>query len=448
MNKLLLIARHEFVKHVRRMSFIIGTLLIPVMALSATIFLSFFAPGSSSTFPAILPAGNAETSSTETRGADESSAAEREVDRPDKTRIGYVDHANIIVQPSDIFSSTTFVPFPDEEAARAALQAKDLNVFYVMEADYLSSGTITRYARQIEFVSLDRSRFTEFLRYNLLHHRDERIAERLGDVSEFETRRLKEDGQPFRGRFADYDMSSDDASLFVLPFAFALLLYMTIFSSAGLLQNSVIEEKENRILEILLTSLQPWQLLGGKIIGLGMLGLLQMLIWIGTGLLFVTYHSGSVEFLQQINLPTYVWMLTLPYYLLGYLVYGGLMAGIGATLTTTREGSVLTSILLIPVMAPFLLLFGIIDHPDGWLAIILSLIPYTASITMMTRLTLVDVVWWQIALSLIFLVGSVILSIQFSAKLFRTTMLLKGKKLNVREVWRALRTGTEQAHRV
>ncbi len=443
MDKLLLIARHEFVKHVRRVSFIIGTLFIPVMVLSATIFLSFFGTGSDSDFPSTLPAEKEEPAGTDTGSREEGSSAETDADDADKTRIGYVDHANIIVQSTDPFSSTTFVPFANEAAARAALQAKDLNVFYVMDADYLSSGTITRYVRQIEFISLDRGQFTEFLRSNLLHHRDPRIVERLGDVSEFETTRLDADGQPFRGRFADYDMNSDDATLFVLPFAFALLLYMTIFSSAGLLQNSVIEEKENRILEILLTSLQPWQLLGGKIVGLGALGLLQMVIWLGSVLLFVISHSGSVALLQSINLPTYVWMLTLPYYLLGYLVYGGLMAGIGATLTTTREGSVLTSILLIPVMAPFLLLFGIIDHPDGWLAIVLSLIPYTASITMMTRLTLVDVVWWQIVLSLVLLAGSVVLSIQFSAKLFRTTMLLRGKKLSVGEVWRVLRSGTE-----
>lgn len=424
MNKVWLVATHEFLKHARRVSFIIGTLLFPFMIVAGIVLASIFAD-SASRRPS---SGGISFTPQELQNKDAPVA------------IGYVDEASIIITATtDVVTTTLFRAYPDETSAQHALNAEDIAAYYVLPADYMETGSLTRYADNIQFTADDINDFGRVIRYSLLHHLDPRVAPRLGDLIELETVRLEEDGSLAQGRFAMIDMADEDGVILLLPLSFAMLLYLSIFSSSGLLQNSVVEEKENRMLEILLTSLRPWQLLAGKIIGLGTLGLMQMALWIATGFGIITYLSVDVSFLQEARLPMYVWALVLPYYLLGYLVYGGLMAGIGATMTSTRESSMLTSFLMIPIMTPFFLLFPIIDQPDGWVATLLSIIPYTASITMVIRLTLVDVVWWQIALSLVLLFGAVVLSIWAGAKLFRATMLLHGKKLSMREVVRALR---------
>ncbi len=447
MQKLLLIARHEFIKHLKRVSFIIGTLLLPLLGIAFVLIMSLLEHSSALPFNTSGSNPSLPIANPLTGGGDS------EPEEP--TKIGYIDHADILVivtptvamsrtlmESTYGFSDTLFLAYPDESTAKQAVQDEEITAYYVLDADYMETGAVTRYANTVKFSAQDRWRFQTFLRANLLRHADKRIITRLGDLLNFEVIRLKENGEPREGRFANVDIDSDDSAMLLLPLAFAMLLYISIFTSAGLLQNSVIEEKENRVLEIVLTSIQPWQMLGGKLLGLGVLGLFQLLIWAGSYGVLIYYDMFREAMLANVTLPLYVWVLLLPYYLFGYLIYGGLMSGIGATMTSTREGSSLTSMLFIPIMLPFLLMFVIIDQPDGWLAVLLSIFPYTASITMIIRLTLVDVVWWQIALSLLFLVGAVILSVKVSAKLFHTTMLLKGKKLTVREVWQALRMST------
>lgn len=424
MNKVWLVATHEFFKHARRVSFIVGTLLFPFMIVAGVVL-----------------AGILADSTNRSPSSSGISFTPQELQNEDAPiEIGYVDQASIIITATtDVVTTTRFRAYPDETSAQQALDAEDIAAYYVIPTDYLETGNLTRYADTIQFTANDINDFGHIIRYSLLHHLDPRVAPRLGDLIHLKTVRLEKDGNLAQGRFALIDMADEDGAVMLLPLAFATLLYLSIFASSGLLQNSVIEEKENRMLEILLTSLRPWQLLAGKIIGLGTLGLMQMALWVATGFGIIAYLSVDVSFLQEARLPVYVWVLVLPYYLLGYLVYGGLMAGIGATMTSTRESSMLTSFLMLPIMTPFFLLFPIIDQPDGWVATLLSIIPYTASITMVIRLTLVDVVWWQIALSLVLLAGAVVLSIWAGAKLFRATMLLHGKKLSVREVVRALR---------
>lgn len=418
MNKFFLVVFHEFIKHLLRPSFIIVTMIAPL----TIVLISAMASELGQTVNPMLK-----------------SSISSIVNKP--THIGYVDEANLIITATDTFSPTFFYAFVDEKAAQRAVEKDEIEAYYVIPSDYLDSGEVTRFAPQIQLSAGDIDRFAMLLRINLLHEHDSRVAQRIKSIMnlmDLQAVRLDDDGRPVEERYAQGDFESNPA-LLLIPYGFAMLLYTTTFSSAGLLLHGVVEEKENRVMELLLTSLKPMQLLGGKIAGLGMLGLLQMVIWSSAGFLVLTNQPETLDMLRDVQLPFYVWVLMIPYFIGAYLIYGSLMAGIGATLSSTREGSILISLLIIPVIIPLVFFIFIADNPEGWIATLFGLIPFTASITMIIRLTLVDVAWWQIAASLILLFGTVVASIWAGAKMFRTTNLLSGKKLNLLEIVRAWR---------
>lgn len=425
MNKVGFILLHEFVKHVRRPGFLIATFLLPLFGLVLVAASAFFEPDNNQDLPMPAPMRMIATIGD---------------DDEEPRTVGYVDHAGLLKHTTEYSTTTMFRAFPTEAQAQHAVQRDEISAFYVLHSDYLTTGRVSRYSDHVNFVAPDRGSFGLLLRMNLVDSRSITVARRIAAPLSLTTIRLDEQGRPVEGRYSDAGME-DDPDVFLVPYGFALLLYMTIFASAGLLLNSVLEEKENRMMEILLTAVEPWHMLGGKILGLGLLGLFQMVVWVGSAAALFEASAAQHALLSHGDLPLYVWLLIGPYFVLSYFLYGSFMAGIGAVVTSTREGSLLTTLLIIPVMLPILFIMVIVEHPDGILAVLLSVFPLTAAITMIMRLTLTDVVWWQLALSLGALVGTVVLAIWLSARLFRTTTLLAGKKLSLREVGRALRQG-------
>jgi ABC-2 type transport system permease protein len=424
MSKVLLILRHEFFKHLRRPAFLVATLAIPVVGMLVTIGSLFANQHHTETLlhhTDVVPEQN---------DLQENTPVEQQT-------VGYVDNAGVVVRHTDFITPTRFRVFHNEAVAYTALKQNDIDAYYLISPDYLETGEITRFSDHIQFGASDVDSFGVLLRMNLLQSKDMAVAHRLDNVLQIRTVRLGASGEPIDERHT-HDEFDSNPSLFFVPYVFSLLLYMAIFSSAGLLLNSVIEEKENRVIEILLTSLQPWQILAGKILGLGTLGLLQTGLWVATAATFFQVNKSRFDFVATFDLPLSIWILTIPYFVLSYLIYASLMAGIGAVVTSTREGSMLTTFLILPVMTPIMFFMLIVERPDGMLATVLSLFPFTAAITMMMRLTLTDVVWGQIAISLLLLAGTVVGCIWVSARLFRANSLLAGKKLTFNEIVRAL----------
>jgi len=215
------------------------------------------------------------------------------------------------------------------------------------------------------------------------------------------------------------------------------VLTFAIFMSSGLLLQGLLEEKENRTLEVTLTSIAPQPFLLGKILGLGLLGLVQV-AWLllargGMGL-----GASSLGALGQINLPAGVWVLALAYFLLGYLFYAAVMAGIGAVSPSMRESSQYSVVVALFAGLPLFVLSALAGDPSGGLAVGLSLFPPTAAVTMPIRLAVSNVPGWQVALSLALLALAIGGVIWLAARLFRTTTLLRGSRLAPREILRAL----------
>ena len=232
----------------------------------------------------------------------------------------------------------------------------------------------------------------------------------------------------------------DEANVmtFFLPYAVTILFYVVILGSASLLLSSVAKEKENRVMEVLMSSVTPRQLLAGKITGLGLLGLLQTAVWMGTsyGLLKLSGETFSLPAAFQLPASFLVWGLI--FFLLGFAVYASLMAGLGALVPNLREASQSTIVVIAPLIIPMFLINVLISDPHGIASTIMSLFPLTAPVAMMTRLSSGGVPFWQAALSALLLAVTAFLVVRAVAGMFRAQVLLSGQSFNRKMFFRAL----------
>jgi ABC-2 type transport system permease protein len=221
--------------------------------------------------------------------------------------------------------------------------------------------------------------------------------------------------------------------------AFGLLLGLAITLGGQYLLQGVSEEKDSRILEALLCATRPEELLAGKLIGLGGAGLLLVALWAAFALPFAVAAATVVTF----ELPPFLVVFAIVYFLLGYLFYASLMIGIGGMTNNMREAQQFSVWFSFLNFMPFVLLVFIIGNPNGALPTALSLFPPTAATTMMLRMASpsASVPAWQIALSLLLLAGAAVAALIASARVFRIGMLLYGKAPTLPEIVRWARRG-------
>jgi ABC-2 type transport system permease protein len=204
------------------------------------------------------------------------------------------------------------------------------------------------------------------------------------------------------------------------------------------LLSSITKEKENRVIEVLMLSATPRQLLLGKIIGLGIAGLIQTVLWVGTGYTLLRLSGQTFQLPAIFQLPPSFLVWGLVFFVLGYAVYGGLMAGIGALVPNLREASQATIILVIPLIIPLMFISVLIEEPHSTFGVVTSLFPLTAPVVMMTRLASGGVPWWQPPLASVLLLATAYLIILAVARMFHAQTILSGQPFNVKRYLLAL----------
>ncbi|MCJ7763908.1 MAG: ABC transporter permease, partial [Dehalococcoidales bacterium] len=229
-------------------------------------------------------------------------------------------------------------------------------------------------------------------------------------------------------------------SAFIVPYIFSILLVMAIFTSSGFLLQGLGEEKENRVMEILLSSVSPRQLITGKVLGLGVAGLLQIAVWLLSARFLAGMASSTIGgMLSSLQIPTDFLILGLVYFILGYLLFAIIMAGAGSIGATAREGQQLSIIFTLTAVAPLWFTYLIMNNPNNVVAQLLTLFPLTAPITVMLRMGLSDIPVWQIAVSIGLMIATIIGLLMLVAKVFRTFLLMHGKTPKLGEIVRYLR---------
>jgi ABC-2 type transport system permease protein len=230
----------------------------------------------------------------------------------------------------------------------------------------------------------------------------------------------------------------DNPLTFFLPYGTMLILYMVILMSATLLLNSVTDEKKNRVMEILLVSMSPRQLLAGKILGLGIMGLVQAVIWVGTSYTMLRVSGRTFSLPAEYQLPVSLLAWGVVFFVLGYAVYATLMAGLGALAPNLQAASQATIMVIWPLILPMLFVVSLIEDTHGPLATGFSLFPLTAPVAMITRLAVGGVPPWQPFLSAGLLLITAILAVRAVGAMFQAQTLLSGQSLSVRAYYRAL----------
>ena len=389
------VALHEYTKHVFSRRFLLGLLSVPLL-ITAMIGLIFL----------IIAMDN------------------------NSKPIGYVDLSGLLahpVPPPPVEKPDRPVEiraYADEAAAMTALEAGEIQAFYVLPVDYRTTGGISlTYIEAMKDTA--RYQFYNFLSVNLLADKTPEIVQRV--VKGTEVISQSADGSR--------QISSSNWFLFLIPVFGGLALVIAMFTAGGYLMQAVVDEKENRTMEVILTSVSPNQFMAGKIVGDIAIGLTQILAWLAFIVIGILIGRNSFSFLKGIQIAPETILLMVFIMFPGFVMVAALMAAIGATVTEAREGQQMIGFISLPIWIPYMLTGLIIGSPNSPLVIGLSFFPLTAPLTMLIRDGMTIIPTWQIVVCSIIMILSAIGAIWLAGRAFRLGMLRYGKKVAWRELF-------------
>jgi len=427
MNKILLIIQREYLSRVKKKSFLVMTFLVPGLIIGMYALIAFLT----------------------IKGGDK------------VTQVNVIDQSGLFETGLKDTKSINFIAGnKDLNAAKAAVQKEEGGFVLFIPKNVTSGGQIEMFSQKkpgLGVLSSIENQMNDLLRTKMLEEagiNPETLSKIKPDV-EIKSKELTADGEKD---------SSAGASMFV-GFAAAILIYISLFIYGAQVMRGVIEEKTNRIIEVVVSSVKPFQLMMGKIIGIGLVGLTQFLLWI---LLSTTLVSGATQYLMKdstvakteaatgktaikpaaandgpaMNIKRaidtipfgYIMGTFLLYFLGGYMLYSALFAAVGSAVDNETETQQFMFPITLPLLFTYILSFSfIINNPDSTLSFWLSMIPFTSPIAMMVRLPF-GVPDWQIVVSLILLVGGFLLTTWVAARIYRVGILMYGKKTNYKEL--------------
>lgn len=402
-----LVLRQEVINTITRRSFLLTAFGIPLISITIFGAAALFNRPSPSPIPGFGDPGISETGLTE----------------------GYVDQSGLIETIPENISADTLLAYQDEDAAKNAVHSGEISGYYLIPEDYLARGQLVYVSSDFNPMDVfDRgSVIDQVLQINLLDG-DDSLAALVNSPFALQVMVLN----------PSTNLNQDSPLSFFLPYGVMLLYYMLILMSAGFLVSSLNKERESRVLEIMLVTVTPKELLAGKFIALGLMGLLVNILWVGSAYGLMVLGGTTIRLPEEFQLAPYVLVWGGVFFILGYAVYASLLGAVGAMLPNLRETSQATLVVIMPMIIPLMFITVMIAQPNGILAIVLSLFPLTSPVTMMLRLTVTIVPTWQLLLSVIFLILAAFIILRGVASLFRAQTMLTGQPLSLRNIYRLI----------
>ncbi len=325
----------------------------------------------------------------------------------------------------------------DRQTGVDALVSDDVTALFVVPNDYVATGKVewlhTKSRASEEFAGDAPVRKIESLLRDAVisDHLSNEVKERFIAPPTFVAGVIQPDGT--------VDEGTEQASLLSVSYIFAFILVFSILTGGGFLLESVSDEKQNRMVEIILTSVSPLGMMTGKVLGQGALALVQVVLWVGSLALIGPRLFDAAPELGElpIGLAEVVWLVL--FFMAGYFVVAVVMSALGAVTASYKESSQISAIVTVPVILPLMVFQFIVGNPDGILARVLSFIPITAPMTMVLRLGETDVSTIEILASLSVTVLGGVALLWLSARIFRAGILLYGQRMTIGGVFRALR---------
>jgi ABC-2 type transport system permease protein len=241
-------------------------------------------------------------------------------------------------------------------------------------------------------------------------------------------------------------VEEDTGGTFLISYFLVLILYMTLIFYGQAIMRGVIEEKSSRVVEIVLSSLKPFQLMAGKIVGIAAVGFTQYAIWSLFGLALATkgraLASSAFPQMDAFKIPTippYVFIYFVIYFVLGYFLYSTLFAAIGSMVSNEKEAQQLMMPVIMLLVIPLLVIVFVMRSPDSTLSVTLSLIPFFAPMLMLLRICIMLPSFVQILGSIVLLIAAILAMIWISGKIYRVGILMYGKPPRLPEIFKWLR---------
>jgi ABC-2 type transport system permease protein len=425
-KKTFAIARREYVERVRTKTFWIATLLIPVLFLVG-IFVSVASSRKTGGERRIAVVDL--TGRMEKPLAADLAALEAKQLKESEGRRG--PHWVLESRPADGNLDAT------KDALRREVLSKKINGYLVLdpkqlenaEAEYFST-TVSDFIAQIQLQDAIRGLWMRQkigdrgLPADLATELEKRLNMKVFKVTEKGT-------------------SEEKGAGILAAMVFLILMYSTFFMYGYQVMRGVIEEKSNRIVEIIIASVRPTELMLGKIIGIGLVGLTQYLVWSLVAMnlslpVVASFMAGGGD-MGVPRIPISMLGFFLLFFMLGYFLYASIYTTIAAPFNTDQEAQQLAMIPMMLILAGFLVYPAVMNNPSGGLAVFLSLFPFTASLVMFLRTAVSEPPAWQILASVAFLIGTTVLLAWFAGRIYRVGILMYGKKPTIPEILRWVR---------
>lgn len=419
MRKIWAVVRREFIERVRTKWFLVSTILGPLFMIMITVLPGLLTMKSGSVNRIVL--------------VDEGAGTLTERLSSQLTRSGR-------------FTLTPLSADPDRHQATLdslteLVTAQSVDGFLVVSSATVESGLAEYRGRNVSSLR-DMEILSRSLRQAILV---ERLNQRGVDPAVVQEAQTGIDLRTLRISKRGATGESGQATFF-LGYFVGLILYMVILLYGINVMRSVIEEKQNRIVEVLVSSLKPFQLMMGKVIGVGAVGLFQFAIWSASSYMLVKFRAQILGFfgvsqqaVASVSLPSVGPVLlgmAGAYFLLGYLLYSSMFAVVGSACNTESEAQQAQQPVMMVLVVSLMLLFPVLNDPAGQLAVIASMVPFSSPIIMPIRIAASDVPGSEIAMSLIIGAISCVIVVWVAARVYRIGILMYGKRPSIKELFR------------
>lgn len=399
MNGFWLMVKHEYLKKVRARGFLIATLAVPlVMVLIMGVVVLINVNGGSA------------------------------------RAIGFVDPAGWIdlsAAPSEAERYTQLIAYPDLATAQQGLQSETVRAVYVIATDYPESGSLEIYLGASEPNQTMRAEFDQLLRGSLIKHLPGSPAAQ--SIFSPQLTILSLDG----GR----EFNENSFINFILPFVAGFAFVFVVIMTAGTLLHVVAEEKESRTIEILITTIRPEQLIGGKAVGLMAVCLTQITIWFLAAAVALAIGAQFFEPLREARMPWEMLATLFVFFVPSYALVAALMAAIGGAAGEMRQGQQVAGLVNMLFLLPLFLSSMLVMEPNGPVALFFTFFPPTAFAAVALRWAFISIPTWQLVVSWVLLTTCALLSMLAAARVFRLGMLMYGKGLSLRAAVNSITAG-------
>lgn len=349
-------------------------------------------------------------------------------DNPDINEI-YKNHMDETYRLKSDTPKYVFIYYEDFEEAEPYLQDKTLDAVVAIPEGILDSTNAALYARSLNNIIViddlhDGLVHTIMMKRLTDQGLDIKVAENASKRVRMETFEVNEEGKLTEG---------NELLMIMGPFFFLFLLVMAVFINGQLLLRSVMEERTNRMVEILLSTVSSRELMTGKILGLGMLGMVQIMFYLLMGIGFGLYQG--MEIVKFDELP-----LLFIYFFSGYFFFAAIYATLGTLFDNEQDAQQSMGIVSIIAMVPLIGSFYFMNNPEALITKILSFVPPMTPFMMILRISSGTTETWEILATILLMILSVWGMMVLAGKIFRTALLMYGKRATLPEIWRWIRT--------